>query len=91
MKIYKKLKEKFFFSKSKIPQPVTNFMNNNNNNNIPRNLFPDKIKVADVVSVFKKEDPHDKANRWLMRFSPIISKKEFFMVEMKIVLKKFFP
>ena len=36
--------------------------------------FPDELKVADVISVFKNEDPHNKVNYRPIRLLPIISK-----------------
>ena len=36
--------------------------------------FPDALKVADVIPVFKKEDPNNKANYPPISLLPIISK-----------------
>ena len=36
--------------------------------------FPDELKVADVIPVFKKEDPNNKANYRPISLLPIISK-----------------
>ena len=36
--------------------------------------FPDKLKVADVIPVFEKEDPNNKANYRPICLLPIISK-----------------
>ena len=36
--------------------------------------FPEKLKIANVIPVFKKEDPNNKANYWPITLLPIISK-----------------
>ena len=36
--------------------------------------FPDELKVADVIPVFRKEDPNNKANYEPITLLPIISK-----------------
>ena len=37
-------------------------------------IFPRRVKVADVIPVFKKEDPNNKANYRPISLLPIISK-----------------
>ena len=41
---------------------VTNFLSNNFNSCIESVMFPDKLKLAEVVPVFKKNDKKDKIN-----------------------------
>ena len=36
--------------------------------------FPDELKIADIVPVFKKEDPKDKTNYRPISLLPLISK-----------------
>ena len=36
--------------------------------------FPDELKIADIVPVFKKEDPNDKTNYRPISLLPLISK-----------------
>ena len=36
--------------------------------------FPDKLKVADVIKIFKKEDPNNKASYRLISLLPMIPK-----------------
>ena len=50
--------------------PITNCINQC----ISTKSFPDELKVADVVPVFKKEDPNNKANYRPISLLPIISK-----------------
>ena len=50
--------------------PVTNCINKC----ISIKSFPDELKVADAIPVFKKEDPNNKANYRLINLLPIISK-----------------
>ena len=37
-------------------------------------IFPRRVKVADVIPVFKKEDPNNKANYQPISLLPIMSK-----------------
>ena len=39
-----------------------------------KKYFPDELKVAGVIPVFKKDDPNNKANYWSISLLPIISK-----------------
>ena len=41
---------------------------------ISTKLFPDELKVSNVIPVLKKEDPNNKANYRLISLLPIISK-----------------
>ena len=50
--------------------PITNCINKC----ISIKSFPDELKVADVIPVFKKEDPNNKANYRPISLLPIISK-----------------
>ena len=50
--------------------PITNCINKC----ISIKYFPDELKVADVITVFKKEDPNNKANYRPITLLPIISK-----------------
>ena len=50
--------------------PITNYINKC----ISTKSFPDALKVADVIPVFKKEDPNNKANYRPIILLPIISK-----------------
>ena len=50
--------------------PITNCINKC----ISIKSFPDELKVADVIPVFKKEDPNNKANYRLIILLTIISK-----------------
>ena len=50
--------------------PITNCINKC----ISIKPFPDELKVADVIPVFKKEDPNNNANYRPISLLPIISK-----------------
>ena len=50
--------------------PITNCVNKC----ISTKSFPDALKVADVIPVFRKEDPNNKANYQPISLLPIISK-----------------
>ena len=50
--------------------PITNCINKC----ISTKSSPDELKVADVITVFKKEDPSNKANYHPLSLLPIISK-----------------
>ena len=50
--------------------PITNCVNKC----ISTKSLPDALKVADVIPVFRKEDPNNKANYQPIRLLPIISK-----------------
>ena len=41
---------------------------------ISMGTFPDELKIADIVPVFKKEDQDDKTNYRTMSLLPLISK-----------------
>ena len=56
--------------KKEILIPITNYINEC----ISIKSFPDALKVADVMPVFKKEDPNNKANYRPISLLPIISK-----------------
>ena len=57
-------------AKKEILIPITNCMNKC----ISTKSFSDALKVADVIPVFKKEDPNNKANYRPISLLPIISK-----------------
>ena len=57
-------------AKKEILIPITNCINKC----ISKKSFPDELKVADVIPVFKKEDPNNKANYRPISLLPIISK-----------------
>ena len=57
-------------AKKEILIPITNCINKC----ISIKYFPDELKVADVIPVFKKEDPNNKANYRPISLLPIISK-----------------
>ena len=57
-------------AKKEILIPITNCINKC----ISTKSFSDELKVADVVPVFKKEDPNNKANYRPISLLPIISK-----------------
>ena len=44
------------------------------NSSISTGTFPDELKIADIVPVFKKEDPNDKSNYRTISFLSLISK-----------------
>ena len=57
-------------AKKEILIPITNCINKC----ISIKSFPDELKVADVIPVFKKEDPNNKASYRPISLLPIISK-----------------
>ena len=57
-------------AKKEILIPITNCINKC----ISIKSFPDELTVADVIPVFKKEDPNNKANYRPISLLPIISK-----------------
>ena len=57
-------------AKKEILIPITNCINKC----ISTKSFPDALKVADVIPVFKKEDPNNKRNYRPISLLPIISK-----------------
>ena len=57
-------------AKKEILIPITNCINKC----ISTKSFPDEWKVADVIPVYKKENPNDKANYRPISLLPIISK-----------------
>ena len=57
-------------AKKEISIPITNCINIC----ISIKSFQDELKVADVIPVFKKEDPNSKANSRPISLLPIISK-----------------
>ena len=56
-------------AKKEISIPITNCINIC----ISIKSFQDELKVADVIPVFKKEDPNNKANSRPISLLPIIS------------------
>ena len=52
--------------------------------------FPDELKIADIVPVFKKEDQDDKTNYRTMSLLPLISKifENFFYYQIEDFPKK---
>ena len=57
-------------AKKEILIPITNCINKC----ISIKSFPDELKIADVIQVFKKEDPNNKAKYRPIKLLPIISK-----------------
>ena len=56
--------------KEEIAEPKTNCINSS----ISTGTFLDELKIADIVSVFKKEDQNDKTNYKSITHLPLISK-----------------
>ena len=57
-------------AKEEIAEPVRNCTNSF----ISTSIFPDELKIADIVPVFKKEDQNDKTNYRPISLLPLISK-----------------
>ena len=57
-------------AKEKITEPIRNCINSS----ISTGIFPDELKIADIVPVFKKEDQNDKTNYRPISLLPLISK-----------------
>ena len=57
-------------AKEEIAKPIRNCINSS----ILTGTFPDELKIADIVPVFKKEDPNDKTNYRPISLSLVISK-----------------
>ena len=57
-------------AKEEIAEPIRNCINSS----ISTGTFPDELKMADIVPVFKKQDPSDKANYRPIILLPLISK-----------------
>ena len=57
-------------AKEEIAEPIRNCINSS----ISTGTFPDELKIADIVPVFKKEDPNDKTNYRPISLLPLISK-----------------
>ena len=57
-------------AKKEILIPITNCINHC----ISTNTFPDELKIADIIPVFKKQDENNKANYRPISLLPIISK-----------------
>ena len=57
-------------AKEEIAEPMRNCINSS----ISTGTFPDELKIADIVSVFKKEGPNDKTNYRTISLLPLISK-----------------
>ena len=57
---------------------------------ISMGTFPDELKIADIVPVFKKEDQDDKTNYRTMSLLPLISKifEKFFYYQIEDFPKK---
>ena len=51
-------------------EPIRNCINSS----ISTGTFPDELKIADIVLLFKKEDPNDKANYRPINLLPLIAK-----------------
>ena len=45
-------------AKGEFAEPITNYLNSSKSTDI----FPDELKIADIVPVFKTEDQNDKTN-----------------------------
>ena len=76
-------------AKEEIAEPVRNCINSF----ISTGIFPDELKIADIVPVFKKEDQNDKTNYRPISLLPLISKifENFFISRLKIFLIRFYP
>ena len=57
-------------AKEEIAEPIANCINSS----IPTDTFPNELKIADIVPVFKKEDQNDKTNHRPISILPLISK-----------------
>ena len=57
-------------AKEEIAEPIRNCINSS----ISTGTFPDELKIADIVPVFKKEDQNDKTNYRPISLLPLISK-----------------
>ena len=57
-------------TKEEVSEPITNCINDS----IISDIFPGKLKLADIVPTFKKEDQNDKANYRPISLLPLISK-----------------
>ena len=57
-------------AKEEIAEPIRNCINNS----MSAGTFPDELKIADIVPVFKKEDQNDKTNYRPISLLPLISK-----------------
>ena len=57
-------------AKEEIAEQIRNCIDSS----ISTGIFPDELKVADIVPVFKKEDPNDKTNYRPISLLPLISK-----------------
>ena len=57
-------------AKEEIAEPIRNCINSS----ISTGTFPDELKMADIVPVFKKQDPSDKAKYRPIILLPLISK-----------------
>ena len=53
---------------------------------VSRSIFPDELKLADVIPIFKKGCAHDKSNYRLISLLPVVSK-----VFEKLIAKQFNP
>ena len=76
-------------AKEKITEPIRNCINSS----ISTGIFPDELKIADIVPVFKKEDPNDKTNYRPISLLPLISKifEKVLYQQIKIVLIRLYP
>ena len=57
-------------AKEDIAEPIKNCINSS----ISTGNFPDELKIAGIVPVFKKEDQNDKTNYRPINLLPLISK-----------------
>ena len=57
-------------AKGEIAEPITNCINSS----ISIGTFPDELKIADIVPVFKKDNQNDKTNYRPISLLPLISK-----------------
>ena len=57
-------------AKEETTEPIRNCINSS----ISTGTFPDELKIADIVLLFKKEDPNDKANYRPINLLPLIAK-----------------
>ena len=57
-------------AKQELAEPLRNCINSS----ISTGISPDELKIADIIPVFKKEDPNDKTNYRPISLLPLISK-----------------
>ena len=60
---------------------------------ISSSTFPDKLKITDIIPVYKKHDQNNKTNYWPISLLPIISKtfEKVLYSQLRTVANKIFP